>query len=228
MWNPIERCLSTIMLLLMLTAFSCKHDLGPVNDGLLLGVDPCHPDTVYFENDILPLMISTCATSGCHDAKTREEGVVLDSYDNIMKEVKKGNPKKSELYKVLNESGEDRMPPPPLDGYTAAQKQLVFDWIDQGALENGCQSECDTTAYTYSAGVGPILEKYCNGCHNDNNTQGKVKLLTYDQVLLSVDNGSLLGTIKQDGYELMPPGNAMPECQITIIENWIKNGAPND
>ena len=30
---------------------------------------PCDPDVVYFSKDILPLLRSNCAKSGCHDAR---------------------------------------------------------------------------------------------------------------------------------------------------------------
>lgn len=218
----------------MAVLVGCKHDsvAPPGNNPDLSSKDPCHPDTVYFENDVLPLIVSSCATSGCHDAITAEEDVVLDNYKNIMKEVKKGNAKKSELYKVLSESGDERMPPPPYASFTNQQKQLIGDWIDQGAIENKCQGECDTTVFTFSGGIQPIINKYCVGCHNSNSKQGNVALHTYDLVKLSADDGSLLGSIKGDGFELMPPGdpssNRVPDCQITVIEKWIKNNAPND
>ena len=32
--------------------------------------DICSPDSIYFENDILPILISNCAIPGCHDASS--------------------------------------------------------------------------------------------------------------------------------------------------------------
>ena len=35
--------------------------------------NPCSPDTVYFQNEVLSLIVSSCAKSGCHDAATKAE-----------------------------------------------------------------------------------------------------------------------------------------------------------
>ena len=45
---------------------------------------PCDPDTVYFENEILPLIISSCATTDCHDKLTDEQEVLLVDYASII------------------------------------------------------------------------------------------------------------------------------------------------
>ena len=37
-----------------------------------------------FQQDVLPLIVSSCAMSGCHDAASAQEGVVLTSYSTIM------------------------------------------------------------------------------------------------------------------------------------------------
>ena len=45
----------------------------------------CNPDTVYFKQKILPLIVSNCAMSGCHDAISKKDGVVLTDFTNIIK-----------------------------------------------------------------------------------------------------------------------------------------------
>ena len=65
-------------------------------------VSSCSPDTVYFKQTILPLVTSNCAMSGCHDAISHKEGVILTDYTNIMREVKVSSPTSSDLYKCLN------------------------------------------------------------------------------------------------------------------------------
>src|SRR5690349_2132712 len=89
--------ISCMMLMLMLVT-SCEHDpVGPIDPGPgpidttgnpidttgnpIDTTDhgtPCDPNVVYFEMSILPLLKSNCAKSGCHDAITHEEGIVLD------------------------------------------------------------------------------------------------------------------------------------------------------
>ncbi|MCB0738074.1 MAG: hypothetical protein KDC92_11215, partial [Bacteroidetes bacterium] len=100
----------------------CTHEsLAP--DGTTKNKDiPCDPDTVYFVNTIKPLIVSGCAIGGCHDEKTAEHRVILTTYTKISDYVKEGDADKSELYEVLFKSGEDRMPPPPHDAFTDAEK----------------------------------------------------------------------------------------------------------
>ena len=35
-------------------------------------LNPCDPSKVYFVNDVLPIFLSSCAYSGCHDAATHK------------------------------------------------------------------------------------------------------------------------------------------------------------
>src|SRR5574342_1068498 len=83
------------LVLIVVFAVSCKHrplmvEDVPVpedtsgnnnNNGNLI---PCDSNTVYFSNTILPLFISNCAKPGCHDASSHQEGLILNSYANIM------------------------------------------------------------------------------------------------------------------------------------------------
>ncbi len=71
-------------------------------------------DQVCFNTQILPLIVSNCATSGCHDAKSREDGYELTSYKTITsKGINISKPLSSKLYQVMIDTGKDRMPPPP-------------------------------------------------------------------------------------------------------------------
>ncbi len=69
---------------------------------------------VCFESEVLPIFQSNCAKSGCHDAITHEKGYVLDSYANIIRKgIVVGSATNSEIYEVLFETGNDKMPPAP-------------------------------------------------------------------------------------------------------------------
>ena len=48
----------------------------------------CSPDSVYFVNEIMPIISSNCTMSGCHDNITHAEGVNLTTYTNIMRYVR--------------------------------------------------------------------------------------------------------------------------------------------
>jgi uncharacterized membrane protein len=188
----------------------------------------CATGIVSFQYEILPLISSGCAMSGCHDAITAEEGVVLIDYQTIMREVTPNNINESELYKVLNETGDEIMPPPPDAPFTQIQKDLIKKWINQGALNTTCKLDCDSTANaTFTAVVYPIVEMNCVGCHNDNRAEGAVKLNSYARILPYANSGILMGTIEhKPGYPVMPTsGIKLTDCNISLLNQWIANGA---
>ena len=196
--------------------------------------DPCDPDTVYFKNKILPLLVSNCATTGCHDEETHKEGVILTNYASVIEtgEVKPGNPLDSKLYKVLfgGDKDDDIMPPPPANPFTDEQKQLIYDWIAQGALNNACEGGCDTTHVTFSGTIWPLMQTWCTGCHTGNNAGGGIPIENYADVVAIAQNGSLLGSINHDPDYVAMPKNAdkLSDCQIAEIRIWIEEGTPDN
>ncbi len=195
----------------------------------------CDPDTVYFENDVFPILISNCAISGCHDAITHEEGINLSSYTKVMSSgiMKPSDPYDSEFFEVVNETGEDRMPPSPLLPLTDEEIALIILWQEQGALNNAC-TDCDTTTVTFSGTILPIMEAYCVGCHDATSPSGSISLTAYlgtgsnDGIVDVAQDGRLLGAIQGTyGYEAMPPGTTMlPDCLIDQIRIWLEAGYP--
>lgn len=205
---------------------------GGGGDTLTYGI-PCDPDTVYFQNTILPLIVNNCATTGCHDAETHEEGLNMSTYAGIMDDhdelVDPGNANSSKLYEQLFESGEDRMPPSPNSPLTSAEKDLIYTWIEQGALNNYCE-DCDTTAVTYTATIAPIMSTFCTGCHDGTNASTSIDLTDYNGVSTEANNGKLYGSVNHDpGYVSMPFGGSwLPDCQIEQIRIWVEAGFPNN
>ena len=195
---------------------------------------PCDPDTVYFQNTILPLLQSSCGIIGCHDPGTAPDDIVLTSYQSIMEAniIDAGDPFESELYEVLIETDpDDRMPPPPRSPLTSAQITSVFKWIEQGALNNHCDEiECDTVNVSFAETVWPVIQGSCFGCHSGPSPQGGILLENYDDIVTAANNGLLLGTIKHEpGYSPMPQNGAqLSDCKISQIENWINDGTPNN
>ena len=238
--------------LLFVTLYSCDRDpvyIGELPDPTdtipdpidttgdttpVVILHPCDPDSVYFESQVLPILTSNCAMSGCHDVQSHKEGVILTNYQYVLTtgDIRLSNPTSSDIYKSLNESGEDRMPPPPAAALTAAQKALILKWIQQGAQDLSCDSGCDTTNVTFSGVVKPLLDLKCVGCHGNNSPGGGIKLNSYNLVKVSVDNGSLWGSVNHDsGYKAMPypAGSAkMPQCELDVIRIWIEEGALNN
>lgn len=209
---------------------SCNHSSPISSDGIATNPNTVFSDTIYFDTQIMPLMVSSCAYSGCHDAASRRHGVDLSSYSKIMSTggVNPGKPTQSKLYKVMISTGEEPMPP---SGKLSNNKiSLVYNWILQGALNNSDPNQaCDSTQFAYAANVKPILDSYCTSCHSSTNLSGGFSLQNFNTVKTKAEAGSLLGSIKhQNPYSNMPPGSMIPDCDIAIIRNWIEAGAQNN
>ncbi|TNE68493.1 MAG: hypothetical protein EP344_01255 [Bacteroidetes bacterium] len=243
----------TLILLLVSALFllavilpACRHELvlPPLDDNtspqdtLVDPADysgwPCDPDTVYFESQVLPLLISQCARSGCHDAQSHKEGVILIDYQTVINtgEVRPFKPDNSELYKVIVSTNPGkRMPEPPNAPLTAEQKALIRKWIEQGALNNSCNENyggCDTTGVTYTNFVSPLLATYCVGCHSGTNPSGNLRLTNYTEVTASAQSGKLFGAIAHEqGYVAMPQGGAaLSPCFVNKIQSWVETDMP--
>ena len=225
-----------VSMLLMVLLGACKHQI-PVdtsNNNGLAGIPgssgrTCSPDSIYFANEIFPLISSTCAMSGCHDAATRKDGVDLTSYSKIRSYVVPGKSAESKLYKVVILTNGDRMPPPPMPAWTSDQIAILAKWINQGAANNVCD-KCDTTDFKYSTAIKQIMQNKCQGCHNPALLGGNIDLSTYAGVKAVADNGKLYGSIIWTaGFSAMPKGGVkMPECEIRQIKKWIDAGSPNN
>jgi hypothetical protein len=178
--------------------------------------------TVCFSRDILPILTSSCAMSGCHNASTAAEGYVFDNYSHTMTAVSAGRPNSSKLYDIIKEN---EMPPSP-PYLTSAQKDSIYNWIKNGAKNTECAVLCDTTVFTFSGAVAPIINTNCKGCHNSSLQSGGINLDGYTNVVNAANSGKLVGTIKASGYPQMPPSpsSPLPDCKITQIEKWIADG----
>ncbi len=197
---------------------------------------PCDPNVVYFSQDILPLLVSNCAKSGCHNTQSHKEGVITDSYQGLMSSgiVKAGNVNNSKLIKVIkSNNGDDIMPPSPAQRMNADQIALLSKWIEQGAKDLTCDEaagQCITTNVSYSGFVAPVLTAYCTGCHSGGSPSGGITLTTYENVRTMAQSGKLYGAINwSNGFIAMPQGsNKLSQCRIDKIKGWIDEGALNN
>jgi len=232
-------------LIIILSVESCKHTafhplmppIDTTSNGNGGGTDTthytqkhsCSPDTVYFVNDILPLITSNCAMSGCHDGSgNSDDARALTSYSGIMSYVRPGSASSSRLYSVLLSSGENKMPRPPVPPLTASQDSLIMKWINQGAVNNQCLA-CDTTNITFSGSVMPIISSNCMGCHSGSSPSGNTLLTNYTTILAQVNNGKLIGTITYaTGFNGMPVAAKLSDCDVSVLTIWVRNGSPNN
>lgn len=226
-----------LLLCISIGLAACRHDPLIPGEGIpnpnapVVTTQGCHPDTVYFENEILPLLISNCAMSGCHDAQTRADGINITTYAGVILggEVKPGKPNESDLYEKLVEDRLDkRMPPPPYPALPADKIAKVRKWIEQGAKNNACNdtSTCDTLNLSFATHIQPTMQANCVGCHGANNPSAGINLSTLSGVRAVATNGRLVGAVsKLAGFVPMPPaGNGLSSCHINQIKAWINQG----
>lgn len=225
---------SLFLVTLILCAASCKHDsfVTPSQPGTP-GVPQPVDTGICFERDILPIFISSCAKSGCHDVASAKEGYVFTSYETITrKKFTPGDPEDTELYEVITENDPDkRMPQPPNAPLSTAQINMIRRWIEEGAPNStDCSIGCDSTVFTFSGAVQPMINKYCLGCHNTASADAGLNFETYNGVLAAVGSNRLLGAVShQSGFASMPQGSSkLADCQIRQISRWIESGAQNN
>lgn len=253
MQNALPISFIAFMLVMSFSTYSCKHDptmpeedMTPVDttgvdttdnpvDTTVMGM-PCDSTKVYFQQQILPILQSNCAFSGCHDAATAQDGVILESYEQVMQtaDVRPFDLSGSDLYEVISEDDEDkRMPPPPNARLNSGQIQLIAQWILQGAEDLECDEDaegCDTENVSFMADIQPVITNNCLGCHSGGAPSGGINLSTHSSVKTVADNGRLMGAIRHEsGFTPMPQGaDQLPQCTIDQFAAWVADGAPNN
>jgi uncharacterized membrane protein len=191
----------------------------------------CYADTAYFQYDVLPILNSACATSGCHDDLTKESGYQLTTYANTLKKgVSAGKATTSKLY---TEMANGSMPPRGYPALTQVQKDIVAKWINQGAKNLSCNPSfgtCDTTNVKFASFISPLVVNKCQGCHSATNAGGGIKLDNYAAIKASVQTGKFWGSmVYLAGVSKMPKAaDKLPTCELNKIKAWIDRGALNN
>ncbi|MBK7173499.1 MAG: hypothetical protein IPH84_09735 [Bacteroidales bacterium] len=202
---------------------SCKHE------GEVQPIVPGINDSICFETEVLPIIQSNCAKSGCHDGSEEFE---LNSYASIRSKVEPGKANKSELYTAITtlQWTEGFMPPSPSEPLTNAQITTIQLWILEGANNTQCNdSGCDSSNVTFSGIIYPIIELNCKGCHSGASPSAGLSLNTYSQVKDAVENKSLLNHLyNRNGASMMPPSNQLSDCNLAQFNRWINDGTPNN
>jgi hypothetical protein len=183
-----------------------------------------------FTRDILPVLVSRCASSGCHDAVTHKEGYIFSSYSTTLNTVRPGNPGDSKLFKVItSNSEEDKMPPAGSPQLSLAEIDSIGKWISYGALNEACGETCDTlNPVTFSGVIWPVVQSGCTGCHSGASPSGNISLTSYNNVATVASNGLLIKALKGIGVTKMPPAGSFSACKIRQFEIWVNNGFLNN
>ncbi len=220
---------------------ACKHDI--INNSTLTNADPTIivtppinggsnstpgvSDTVCFNTDVLPLYVSYCGSSGCHDVNSHRSGVILTDYTHIMNGIRAKQSSNSNYYTIIGNG----MPPRTSPQLTAANIATLKKWIDQGALNTQCTNVCDTTVFTYAGAVQNIIANNCGGCHGSKPGSANVYLgdyasaKSYITANTTLFNNAINWTSTSAAMN-MPQSGKMVACKITQIQKWIKAGYP--
>lgn len=233
--NRIVLIFSVFTVLALLA--SCKHEpfLHPVDPDNPSYSSSCSPDSVYFQNQILPILVSNCTQSGCHNAQDKQEGIVLTSYQSMLSTVKKSTlndlSENKMMKAILDNDPDDRMPPPPSQPLSAVQINLLKTWLAQGGLNNACDENaggCDLQTAKYSSFVQPLMQAKCQGCHSGSTPQGNINLSNYAAIKELALNGKLYASLTR-ASNWMPSGGAkLDQCSLDKIQQWIADGAPQN
>jgi len=203
-----------LFIVLILSIVTCTKDIN--------GPNAC------FNEDVLPIFVSNCSMSGCHNSTDKKAHLDLSSYEGIMKGVKAYHPLQSEVYKAIKGSNPS-MPEKPYSKLSAREVSIIKLWIEMGAQNTANCSSCDTVNFAYSTRIKKTIDNWCVNCHNANNAGGGYDLSSYSGTVTTIKSGRFLGSIKHEaGYISMPQGaGKIEQCEIDAIEKWIKNGYPN-
>jgi len=204
--------------------------------GSIIAFESCQKESlpeepICFQTDILPIMVSNCTFSGCHNAAEKKAGYDMSNYDGILTSVNPGKFASSKLYKSITAIGGAQMPQSPRKRLNDSQIELIARWIKSGAENTmNCVTNCDTTNVSYVNDVLPIINSNCVGCHSGTPPLGDIDYTTYQNIRSGALQGKLLASIQHaSSASAMPKSSPkLPDCQINTIERWIKNGAPNN
>jgi hypothetical protein len=186
-----------------------------------------------FETEVLPIFVSYCTTTGCHNPTDHAEDYDFTQYNGIRQGVRPGRAGDSKVIEVMREGGDDRMPPAGQPQPSAEQIAMIEEWINEGAenTQNCASAGCDTSVVaTYSGDIQPMVQTFCAGCHGSGNPGGGLDLSSYAVVKQNAVNGRIQGAITGDpSYARMPPNGAMlPPCYAVKINQWVAAGAQNN
>ncbi|MCU0384103.1 MAG: hypothetical protein MUF68_08550 [Cyclobacteriaceae bacterium] len=104
-----------------------------------------------------------------------------------------------------------------------------YDRFNEQHPFDGYINTCDAELTdTYSGTVRYILQYNCLSCHNASSKKGGITLATLADVKNYVNSGQLMGSVRREsGFDAMPPGGSLRDCDIQQLQDWIDAGMPD-
>ncbi len=182
---------------------------------------------VCFQENVLPIFVTKCSMSGCHNSLDNKAHYDLTTYEGILKGVTANHPLQSEVYNQIRGIN----PSMPV-GQKLDQKDISYIkiWIKMGAKNSSNCSGCDTLNVTYNVRIKPIITNWCVGCHTAGNAGGGYDLSNYTGVSTSITDNRLIGSLKHlAGFSEMPKNtNKLSDCDLKAVEKWVNAGHLNN
>jgi len=177
-----------------------------------------------------------------HEKLLQNEGIVVPK-----------EPDKSDLIAriSLKDDDEERMPPLDKKGLTAIEVKLLRDWISAGApapvavvktTEAPVAKVIEAAAvpaqqFSKAAKVKDLFRNRCQSCHSGTSPAGRLDIfdaasMRQRQIVKPkdvADSSKLLKRLRTtDRSEVMPPkGIPLDENEISLVREWILEGAPD-
>jgi uncharacterized membrane protein len=92
-------------------------------------------------------------------------------------------------------------------------------------------STSPTSQVSFSRDIFPIIQTNCLQCHDSKNHSDGIVIENYKQIAESGKSGELYNSIQinsSTGKAYMPRGGRLLDCEIALIQAWIKQGALNN
>lgn len=117
---------------------------------------------------------------------------------------------------------------------------LAFALMFIPFLNSGCYNDneedlypekpvCDTANITYTASIAPIMQTNCNSCHNTTVASGGVITDNAEGLRVVALNGLLWSSVNwTSAYKMPKDRGKLSDCDLSKINIWIKDGAPNN
>ena len=189
-------------------------------------VDPEETIIIDYENHVAPLIEEKCGD--CHGNPPIGGSVTITDQASVIEHAHR-------IHARAVITG-DMPPGSPL---TVDEKRILDTWIRAAIATPAPTMDAGIEMpSTWTNDIGPLFEQTCVACHNANAAQSGLDLSSYEGLSTGGGQGPLLDSTDPDNSLLidylkgrngklqMPPGGALTDAEINLVEMWLLNGAP--
>ena len=189
-------------------------------------VDPEETITIDYESHVAPLIEAKCGD--CHGNPPIGGSITITDEASVTEHAHRIHARAV----IMGDM-------PPGSPLSVDEKRILDTWI---------RAVLETPTPTPDAGVEmpsswlsdieALFEQTCVACHNANAAQSGLDLSSYEALSAGGEQGPLLDSTDpensllidylkgRNGKLQMPPGGALTDSEINLVEAWLRNGAP--